>query len=61
MKHFSKDSFVMDGKRAFIWFREAEKVNDEILIGKHKYDKLRIKLLLTKIKNYDCYYKPEVY
>lgn len=59
LANFSKDSFVMDGKRAFMWFREAEKINDDILIGKHKYDKLKIKLLLTKIKQYDMFYKPE--
>jgi len=51
-----KDGFLLDAKQAFTYFKQAEKVNEEALIKKHKYTKLTNKIHLIKIKNFDMFF-----
>jgi hypothetical protein len=56
-----KDGFALEVKEAFIKFKEGERVNAEYLIKKHNYNKLNIKILLIKIKTFDCFYTTDAY
>ncbi len=40
---------------------EADKINTEVLVGKHNYTKLNFKILYIKIKIYGAFYKSEQY
>lgn len=51
-----KDGFLMDAKEAFVYVKEAERVNEEFLVKKHGYNKLSIKIHLIKIKNFDMFF-----
>jgi hypothetical protein len=39
-----KDGFLIDCKQSFLLFKEAQTVNEDFLIKKHKYSKLSTKL-----------------
>ena len=55
----SKDGFTVELRQAFLAMKEAEKVNEEKLVKVHKYNKLNLKILMIKVKNFEIFYRPE--
>jgi hypothetical protein len=54
-----RDSLISDLKQSFNDLKEAERINDEILVKKHNYNKLNNKFLTNKIKYYDMFFQPD--
>jgi hypothetical protein len=45
-------SVGIDMKKSFEIFKEAESINQNVLIQTFKYDKLNLSILLKKLKNF---------
>lgn len=57
--YISHDGMSLEVKSAYNHFKEAEKVNQEVLNKIYNYNKLNLKLLLRKLKHYNMMLKPE--